>query len=99
MNNEIISFLSDFFAGFLVNAINLLLGLMVVFMVKEAILNYVGGNKLVKEAKEEKIYVSDFVWVVILAFVTMGYLYRKTVDLGWIGLVISVLSGLVIGLV
>lgn len=93
--------IEDFFPGFVSSffSMNILLGIVVgsgVFTVvsqEPASAKATAGEGRVER---NKIRVRDIVFIVILSIIAGGLIYLKTKDLGKLGLVISIISGIII---
>lgn len=90
--------LEDFFQGFVSGffSMNILLGIVVgsgVFTV--VVQKEEKKEDDIKEVKN-KIRVRDIIFIVILSIIAGGLIYLKTKDLGKLGLVISIISGIII---
>ena len=90
--------IEDFFPGFVSGffGINILLGMVggsgVFTVVSQKEESKEGEGKEVKN----KIRARDIVFIVILSIIAGGLIYIKTKDLGKLGLVISIISGIII---
>lgn len=93
--------IEDFFPGFVSGffSMNILLGIVVgsgVFTVVSQEPASAKASAGEGRAEGNKIRARDIVFIVILSIIAGGLIYLKTKDLGRLGLVISIISGIII---